>query len=346
MSEKASIFLLYGDDGLAMEQFIDELLSRMGDAGLAELNTSRLDGRRCTLEDVRSTALALPFLSERRLVILTNPLPLAGKTGPLKDPEAEWAPKDAERRKNFINLLDQIPSSTALVLVIHDERYKQDWDIMRPGNWLLKWAAENPKKAWRKECQKPTTYGMPDWIQKQALSQGGEFTLEASRALTEHTGSETALAAQEITKLLTYAQYSRPVTAEDVELLVTPGGPVVIWDMIDALAEGRSAQAMRLLHDLLDRAEPERVFSLVVRQFRILIQVREVLDEGGGIASVKSELKGITVLNKTIEQARLFTTPELVDIYHRLLEIDRNVKLSQITHELGLELLGTSLERH
>ena len=45
MDEKPLVFLLHGDDNYGMEQYLQALLARMGDTGMAELNTTRLDGR-------------------------------------------------------------------------------------------------------------------------------------------------------------------------------------------------------------------------------------------------------------------------------------------------------------
>ena len=66
--------VFHGDDPVAIERHIADLLAHMGDPGMAELNTSRLDGRQASQEDLRTAALAMPFLAPRRLVILRNPL--------------------------------------------------------------------------------------------------------------------------------------------------------------------------------------------------------------------------------------------------------------------------------
>jgi DNA polymerase III subunit delta len=325
MPDKPVIYILHGDDRLAIQRFEGELLRRMGDPSMAELNTSRLDGRHASLDDVRSAAYAMPFLAERRLVILTSPLSLAGP---------------AAAQKRFIELLEGVPESTALVLVIHDELERGKWLVLGKHAWFGRWAEEHKPRFFWQACARPAQSAMPDWLRKQAKKMGGELSPEAAVALAGQIGSDTLLAGQELEKLLTYTNRARPVSAADVELLVSPGGQVGVFEVIDLIAAGTPAPALRLLATLLDQSSPSEVFALAIRQFRILIQVREVLDEPGGPGRVYTELPGTAFLNKYIQQAARFTLPALEATYHRLLEMDAAMKSSQLTPELALELLA------
>lgn len=324
-AEKPVVYILHGDDKVAMERFIDSILARMGDPSIAELNTARLDGRQASEEDLRTAALAMPFLADRRLVILSNPLSRLG------NPAAQ---------ERFTKLLDSIPATTALVLVIDDHRTWKGWEVLgKTGLWLAKWSGGAGKRALVKECALPDVKAMPAWIEKHAQESGGKLTREAALALSEHTGNDTALAEQEIAKLFTYVDGQRAVEIEDVELLVITGGPINVFHMVEALADRNSRQALRMLHALQADTDPSHLFGLIVRQFRFLIQVREVLDEGGDLRQVLREVKGIKFANQFVAQASRFTQPELDAIHHRLLELDEQMKTSQVPSDLALELL-------
>ncbi len=326
--EKPVVYIFHGDDKAAIQHEIDALYARMGDPGLAELNTTRLDGRQASEEDLRTAVLAPPFLIERRLVVLNNPF------ARLATPAA---------RERFVRLLDALPGTTALILVVEDQQKWKDrhleWDVVRPDGWLMKWVQGSGKRALEKPFALPEVGKMPAWIEKHAQQAGGKFTPEAAQALAEHTGNATALASQEIDKLLTYVDGQRPVELEDVERLVISGGPVSVFKMVEALAERDSRQALRLMHVLLADNEPSHLFGLITRQFRFLIQVREILDEGGDLNQVLKEVKHITYARQCMAQAQRFTQPELDAIHHRLLELDAATKTSQVPADLALELL-------
>ena len=85
---------------------------------------------------------------------------------------------------------------------------------------------------------------------------------------------------------------------------------------------------------------------MVVRQFRLLIQAREILDGRGNKDDVARAL-GVHpfVAEKTTGQASRFSIDALESIYHRLLSIDEQVKTSQVTLDLALDTLVVELAR-
>lgn len=117
-AEKPVVYIVHGDDQLAIKRFLSVMIERMGDPSMAELNTTRMDGRQASEDDLRSAANAMPFLAERRLVILSHPTArLTTDAG----------------RKRFQTLLDGLPDSTALVLVVEDTFERRDWKALH-GN--------------------------------------------------------------------------------------------------------------------------------------------------------------------------------------------------------------------
>ena len=83
---------------------------------------------------------------------------------------------------------------------------------------------------------------------------------------------------------------------------------------------------------------------MLIRQFRLLIQAREILDGRGNKDDVARAL-GVHpfVAEKTTQQAARFSIESLENIYHRLLNIDEGVKTSQITLDLAMDTLVVEL---
>ena len=325
---KPSVYLLYGDDTHAMQAFVRELIARMGDPGLAEMNTTRLDGKTASEEDLRTAVGSLPFLSERRLVILTHPLARA---------------QGADGQKRFLTFLDGVPPETALVLLVEDQLFRGDWDVMRGKHWLRKWVEESGGKGMMRVCALPAPSDMAGWIQKEVRKQGGNFTPEAARTLAASVETNTELAEQEIVKLLTYAG-ARAVEAEDVDRLCMPVGQGNIFELVDAAAEGRTAEALRALHTLLEFQEAGLVFGMLTRQYRLLIQAREIVDDGGGVAEIDKLLTHQNyVANKLARQVRRFSMGDLRAIYHRLLQLDEDSKNGQSDLVTGLDVFVAGL---
>ncbi len=79
---------------------------------------------------------------------------------------------------------------------------------------------------------------------------------------------------------------------------------------------------------------------MVVRQFRLLLQAREILDEGGQVSNIQQELnQPAFVANKLLRQAKRFSLKEIEEIYHKLIVLDEDMKTSRISPVLGINLL-------
>jgi DNA polymerase III subunit delta len=116
--------------------------------------------------------------------------------------------------------------------------------------------------------------------------------------------------------------------------------------MIDALAAGNASLACNLLHKLLEEEDEISLFGMVVRQFRLLLQTREVLDEGKGQGGVLQEIdRRDFIARKLVEQAGRFSMARLTWIYHRLLEIDEAVKTGQTNMPVALDIFVAELAR-
>lgn len=335
MAEAAPIvYILNGDDEFAIARFVDELERKLGDPATASMNTTRLEGSAFNPEALLSVAGTMPFLAPRRLVIVSNFL------GRINSEPA---------RKKFRENLALLPQTTALVLV-ENKLLTEDRDRARGAiQWLERWGVENAGRALVKTLRLPRGAEMVRFVQDAAKRAGGQITVEAAENLAALVDGDPRLADQEIQKLLAYVNYQRAIEIEDVADLTVDVAQGNIFEMVDALAERseRSGKkASELLHRLLESQDYYSIFGMVVRQFRLLILARDVLDHGGNSADVKRELARLRLnfpVNQLVTQAQRFQTPDLERIYRYLLEMDEAVKTSQLSGELALEIFAARI---
>ena len=101
---------------------------------------------------------------------------------------------------------------------------------------------------------------------------------------------------------------------------------------------------MNMLHRLLEQQDPIPIFGMVVRQFRLLLLTREILDSGGNRGEVARRLRVPPfVADKLVIQSRRFTIPVLEEIYHRLLDVDEAIKTGKVPGDLALDTLVAAL---
>ncbi len=324
MSDSPSVLLLHGNDEFAIAEHIEKLCAGLGDPSTAGMNIARFDGRAgLDFEALYTAVNAAPFLAPRRVMVLVHPVS---------------AFNSAEAREKFIDLLDKSPATTTIALVEYDE--------LKRDHWLLKWVGQAAPRAAAHVYNLPKRWEMPRRIEAEAKKQGGEISPDAAARLAERVGEDTRIAAQEITKLLTYVNFERPVTLADVEKVSIVSAQGNVFELVDALGAGDGKKAQRVLHQLLENEEAFELWGMVIRQFRLLLQAREILDENGGQAEIQKEL-GLHeyVAGKVTTQARRFSMPALEAIYHRLLEIDEGAKTSQVPLDLALDTLVVELTR-
>lgn len=322
MSESSSIILLHGTDEFAIANHLNELRAAMGDPSTAEMNIAQFDGHAgLDFEALNMAVNAIPFLAARRLVILAHPV---------------VAFSSPALRKKFNMLLANLPPTTTLALA--------EYDLLKDDHWLMKWARSFMGKAKILVCMMPRRREMTGWIQRETNKQGGKIEGQASARLAEMVGEDTRIAAQEITKLLTYVNYARPVSVQDVEQVSIVSAQGSVFDLVDALGTGNSQKAQKMLHQLLESEDPFSLWGMVIRQFRLLLLAREVIESGGSQKEVEKTL-GIHfyVAQKVYDQARQFSMSALESIYHKLLKIDEGAKTGQVPLDLALDMLVVEL---
>jgi DNA polymerase-3 subunit delta len=321
--------VLYGENEYAVSTALAELKAAVGPPETREANTHAFSAPQVSLGELRAVCEAMPFLAERRLVIVEG---LLGQYNARQGrPDTIGAPESPQLGdwQGIESLPKAMPPTTVLVFV--DVPLSQANPLLK----LLRPLAE--VRAF--PLLKPDELGR--WAKEQVGQRGGQITPGALRLLTGLAGGDQRALANEIEKLCLYA-HGRPIVEEDVRLLVSDAKEASIFVVVDALLEGRTAMAARLLHKLRDEdASLAHVISMVARQLRLDVLVKEGLDAGlkledaGRNLSIRQDF----VLRKTAEQARRYSWERFRMLYQRLLDADLSVKRGRAEEELALDLL-------
>ncbi len=307
MAKKApQLRIFHGDDEFAITEALQKAKAHFTAVDTTGLNFTELDGQKTTIGALRAVTDAVPFLADSRLVVLRDVIV-----------------KGRSKQGLFNDLLDYLPSLPSFTNLIIIET-----KVIQKNSRLLKLAAEHPSHA-IKLFGVPKGEALQKWIVKRTKQQGGEISPQAAAVLAAAINEDPRVASQEIEKLLLYTKFERPISPDDVELLTPAASNANIFDYVDALGGRNARKAFHTLQTLLSQPgqEPMQVFSMIVRQYRLLLLAREVMDQGGNDADVMKTL-GVHsfVARKLVNQARRFRLSQLEKIYRRLLELDIAMK--------------------
>jgi DNA polymerase III subunit delta len=326
-------FLIHGDNEFEISERVADFKQRIGDDSMRDLNITVLDGRKTTLSEVQHAADSIPFLADKRLVIVERLLARLASRNP-KD-GSDDAPSGAA--KDFLNGLvayvPRLPDTTRLVFV--------EFQPLNAKHPLVKLAQQQKGKT-NIECRQPAGGELPRWITDRAKQHGGSIEFAAAQRLAVLIGGDLRRLDSEINKLITYVNAKRSITEKDVNLLVSDASTSSVFDLVDALGKRDGQRAVHELHHLLDQGEnPLGLLAMIVRQYRLLILVKEMQGCHMAPDAMAKELgQHPYAIKKINEQARHYRDiAQLEAIYRRLLEIETEIKTGQTGDVLALDLL-------
>ncbi|MBI4788731.1 MAG: DNA polymerase III subunit delta [Chloroflexi bacterium] len=331
-------YILHGEDEFSRTEELNKLRAKMGDPQFADLNTMLFDGRKVSFGELQHACDSVPFLADKRLVIVEGMLT---RLEPRRTQNAEDGDEIEEEvnpdlAKDLKEYLPRLPDSTRLVFV--------ESKTLAKNNPILKQAEGDKKNAHVKEFQLPKETALPRWIQARVAEKQGAIEPDAVNALAAHVGSDLRLMDNEIAKLLAYCG-PEPIRVEDVNTLVAAVRESSIFDLVDAIGARQTSAALKLLHAQLDQnAAPLYLLTMIARQFRMLLQIKDLAARGMNPAAIREQLKlHPFVVDKTYKQAANFSVPQLERAYGKLLETDLAMKTSRSDPVAALDLLIVDL---
>ncbi|MFO7773246.1 MAG: DNA polymerase III subunit delta [Dehalococcoidia bacterium] len=328
------LYILYGRDGFSLNQALDRIKAGLGEREMVATSTTSLEGRNLTFNELRNNCDAGPFLSPHRLVIVDG---LLGRFEPKQS-----RPRSGKRAarsggglgewQGLASYVERMPETTVLVLV--------DGEV-KGHNPLLKQLSPSAEVR-----TFPLLRGqdLRAWIQQRVREDGGDITPPAVNLLAQLIGGDLWAMDSEIQKLLLYCQ-KRAIGEDDVRKLTSYVQEANIFALVDAVAEGRTEAAQRILHRLYNEGmAPTHILVMITRQFRLIAQARD-LEPGLSRPQIQDRLglKSSYPLDKTLSQARLYDFEGVKRAYDKLLETDSAIKTGKYSDKLALELLVTEL---
>jgi DNA polymerase-3 subunit delta len=110
--------------------------------------------------------------------------------------------------------------------------------------------------------------------------------------------------------------------------------------LIEKVIRKDRTRAMQIFYDLLKaNEEPIKILSLLINQFRLILQVKELSVLGYGQQQIAGNLKVHPFRVKlAMQQAQLFQASELTSIMNQLGDADYEMKTGKKEKQLLLEL--------
>ena len=327
-----AVYLFHGEDRFARLEAVAALRREHDGDGALSNNSSSFDGARVSLGELGAAVSAAPFLGEVRWVRVDG---LCGRFG--------FQPGGRRARKlgdwdGLTDLMQQLPPTTVLVFVEEELRRGNPMlQLIQPMATVEEFARLKPKEA-------------TEWLRGEVRRRGLHMTRNAAQTLVDRAGGDRGALTQAVDKLALYAGDAN-VDETIVEAMVPPVRSATIFNLVDAVAERRLADAMRALDSVRADGEPEmRIIQMLARTYRQIVVAREVLDRGGSKEELQTALKiNMEWLARRVQrQAQAYTQASADAALARILEaevaiIDYRTDDGGLPEDVAVELLVAEL---
>jgi DNA polymerase III delta subunit len=240
MSENCARMTLffYGPNAYAMRDQLSKMTLEYVKRTGSDFGLERIDGGSVKPRELLASLQAIPFLANSRLVVVEN-ISL-NKSGIKID-----------------DLLAFIPSSTVAIFVeTQIDRRTAAYKELSAADRAVEFKA----------ISGPT---LSAWIIAEVKRLGGSIERAAAIQLVELIGEDQWRLAEELNKLV---NFGLKVTTQAVHELVVAGVEQSIFDLVDAMAAGQTANALNAYRKLLDKRENEiYILTMVQWQLRNLL---------------------------------------------------------------------------
>lgn len=305
-----SLYLIYGEEIFLVDEALKAIKARVLVEGAKDFNYDSFYAPETGSGQVRDAVEMLPVMTPQRLVIYRN-------VDSLK--EEAW--------KNLLPVIENPVDSCCLVLVASkvDKRKKIFKTIFDKGTPV--------------ELKKPFENQVPVWIEYIAAMNGVEFTSEAVAVLQQLVGTNLSEIQNEIQKIRSSSNDKKKFDVADVLSTVSRSRIESVFNLTDAISRRDRAQALLCLANLLENGQNESgIVSLILRQMRILSQVRIGVREGLSSGRLSQKI-GVPefFMKQYVSQSRNWDDFKINNTIRALHETDKALKSSPVSSHIWLE---------
>jgi len=305
-------YLVVGEEPLLRDEALAALRGAILASGPEDFNFDRLDGENARPAALLDAVGTLPVMAERRLVLLREPERARASAKELTDAVAE--------------AVSALGAGSDAVLVV----------VAAKVDRRARWTKVFRDPAAEVRCDPPRGgREVVVFVREEAKRQGVAIERSAAQLLAERVGPQLLLLRREIEKAALLAGPGEPVSRDHVAAATCDVAEEPIWDLTDAIGDGRTADALIALAKILrGGAVAPQLLGVLATHFRKLLRLRT----GGGAAGPRF------VVKKLEGQAERYTPRRLSACLRAIHETDVALKgAGALSPEMALERLVIGL---
>lgn len=316
------IYVCVGTERFLIENFIKTVMNSWLSPEDHGISVSRFDLQETPLAHILEDAATLPFIAERKLIVAENATFLT-------------ASRERQKVEHPLPLLAEYMEKpapfTLIVFVVNADKLDARKTVVKQLN-KQKYVVQFPPMS---------AHALVQWTQTEAKKMGCSLTRNLAETLIMSAGTDLHVLSSEIEKMALYASKDQPITAEMIDNLVVRSVEQNIFLLVEEIVKRNVVQALARYKDLVKlNEEPIKILMLIVRQFRIILQVKEMDARGYSGRQIASQL-GLHpyAVKIATSQAKGYTKTQLHMVIDELAETDYKIKTGSEDRYRAIELI-------
>jgi DNA polymerase-3 subunit delta len=320
-SEISPIYVFSGPEQYIGHMMEKTLIGLVVAKGLEPLNLTVFNDKNLEVSELLATCETLPMMSTKRMVIIREEAQFDKITDK----------KDLERINGYLNK----PCDSTILIIYWaqpDKRKKIYKSLTKTGSLVIfDKLDEGDLKAWitkriSQANKKMSAGALTFFIQRSMYLVNEKKTME--------------MVDNELNSLIDYSGDRPEITRDDIQLILPQSIEEGIFKLIDYAIGGEKGPALLMLNQFyLEGESPFGVFSLLIRQIRMLLMVKIYASRGFSAKAIAGEMKlAPFIVNKMLKTGKNYPIEHLWEIMVIGAELDAQMKLGEIDQNFGLEL--------
>ncbi len=310
---KRPVTLLLGEEVVLRDEHVRGIAEKLfPDESTRKLNFDSFTAGETPLMEIIGRAQTRPFLAEKRLIVLKGLDRLAD-----------------EDKKTLVGHLRNPAVFTVWVVQVDSPQAVQRGPLHDLMGFARVVRAMTPAGEGEVKL----------WLRRRLEARGKSMDGPAMDLLLERVGKSCTLLALRLDELTLYAGDRPRLTRGDVEALIGDSAQASAFQLYEALAEARYADALKILYRLKgEGVHPLEILGALVWRWDRDMRLRNMLDRGLGAGEVSRELRIPDYYrDRALRRARDISPERAERELGALLECDRMVKTGELEASLALD---------
>lgn len=319
-----NLYLFYGSEKLLIRETIAAMRRKFLNPSFESLNYIKLENSSAAVDVIINACETLPFFDSKKIVTVNDSTFFKGKKGVGEDKCTE------NGNQELIKYFSSIPQTSILIFTTGDniDRRKKICAAIKKNGDIVEFGHLRGAE-------------LLSWIEMVFQKSGKKISRTNAVYFSENVSGDLENYSSEIEKVCSFSGSRTEISRDDIDSVVSKSLESNIFKLVDFISIKKSDRALSILNDLILDSQPVPVIlTMIIRQYRLLLNVKLMQEKGYSPADISRTLKIMPFIETNLSKiSRNYTLSQIEDRLNQCLDTDISIKKGKMDQRIALETL-------